>query len=244
MRILVEMLDPPGVEARRAALDAVNLVALVEQQFGEIGAVLTGHAGDQCNLWSTQGVLARLVVNRLRWSSTRLLQTGVRPRYRRPGEPTPSGPSRIPRTSAARQTAASHSRAAATLTVPPSSVSSTCARAGPSSRCRTPSAPANGPATTRTESPMARPASPKRTTPRASLAAAKASTTPRRDRDRAVAIRDQSFDAERAVDASPARALAIEDHEDVAREQGAAAVRNWRAWRRVSMSVGRKPRKP
>ena len=31
VRVLVEMVDPSGVEARRAALDAVNLVALLEQ---------------------------------------------------------------------------------------------------------------------------------------------------------------------------------------------------------------------
>ena len=32
---------------RRAALDAVHLVALVEQQLGQVGAVLAGDAGDQ-----------------------------------------------------------------------------------------------------------------------------------------------------------------------------------------------------
>ena len=50
VRILVEMLDPAGVERRRAALDAVDDIALVEQQFGQIGAVLAGDAGDQGDL--------------------------------------------------------------------------------------------------------------------------------------------------------------------------------------------------
>ena len=37
----------PGVEARRAADDAVDLVALLEQQLGQVRAVLAGDAGDQ-----------------------------------------------------------------------------------------------------------------------------------------------------------------------------------------------------
>src|SRR6267378_551145 len=39
--------DAVGVEQRRPALDAVDDVALVEQQLGEVGAVLPGDAGDQ-----------------------------------------------------------------------------------------------------------------------------------------------------------------------------------------------------
>ena len=50
VRILVEVLDAAGVERRRAALDAVDVVALVEQQLGEIGAVLSGDAGDERDL--------------------------------------------------------------------------------------------------------------------------------------------------------------------------------------------------
>ena len=47
VRVLVEMVDPGGVERRGATLDAVHRVALAEQQLGQIGAVLTGDAGDQ-----------------------------------------------------------------------------------------------------------------------------------------------------------------------------------------------------
>ena len=47
VRILIEMIDPVGVEGRGPPLDAVNDVALVEQEFGEIGAVLAGDAGDE-----------------------------------------------------------------------------------------------------------------------------------------------------------------------------------------------------
>ena len=50
VRILIEMVDALGVERRRAALDAVHDVALGEQEFGEIGAVLAGDAGDQGDL--------------------------------------------------------------------------------------------------------------------------------------------------------------------------------------------------
>ena len=50
VQVAVEVIDPSGVEGRGAPLDAVDLVALAQQQFGEIGAVLSGHAGDQCDL--------------------------------------------------------------------------------------------------------------------------------------------------------------------------------------------------
>ena len=47
VRVLVEVVDALGVEGRGAALDAVDLVALGEQELGEVGAVLAGDAGDQ-----------------------------------------------------------------------------------------------------------------------------------------------------------------------------------------------------
>ena len=43
----VEVVDALGVEGARAALHAVDDVALLEQQLGEVGAVLAGDAGDQ-----------------------------------------------------------------------------------------------------------------------------------------------------------------------------------------------------
>jgi hypothetical protein len=50
MQVAVEMVDAPGVENRGASFDAVDFIALSQQQFGEIGAVLSGHAGHQCDL--------------------------------------------------------------------------------------------------------------------------------------------------------------------------------------------------
>ena len=47
MRILVEMIDAVRVEQRGAAFHAVHFVALVQQEFREIGAVLAGHARNQ-----------------------------------------------------------------------------------------------------------------------------------------------------------------------------------------------------
>src|SRR5439155_9909903 len=57
MRISVEMVDPPPVEGAGAAHEAVDLVALVEEQFGEVGAVLPGDPGDQRTLhvWAMVG---------------------------------------------------------------------------------------------------------------------------------------------------------------------------------------------
>ena len=50
MRIRIEMIDAAGIERRRAPLHAVDRVALGEQELGKIRAILTGGAGDQCNL--------------------------------------------------------------------------------------------------------------------------------------------------------------------------------------------------
>ena len=47
VRVLVEVVDAVGVEEGRAALDAVDDVALVQQELGEVGAVLAGDAGDE-----------------------------------------------------------------------------------------------------------------------------------------------------------------------------------------------------
>ena len=51
VRVVVEVIDAIGVDQRRPALDAVNRIALGQQQFGEISAVLAGDAGDQCGLF-------------------------------------------------------------------------------------------------------------------------------------------------------------------------------------------------
>ena len=56
MRILIQMIDTVGIEQRTAALDAVHVVALVEQEFGEIGAVLAGDAGDECDFIHALGL--------------------------------------------------------------------------------------------------------------------------------------------------------------------------------------------
>lgn len=46
MRILIEFVYAVGVELRRAPLDAVYDIALIQKQFGEICAVLSGDAGN------------------------------------------------------------------------------------------------------------------------------------------------------------------------------------------------------
>src|ERR1700722_2137727 len=55
MRILVEMVDAVGVQQGSAALDAVHFVPLFQKELGEVGAVLTGYAGDQSSF--QEGVL-------------------------------------------------------------------------------------------------------------------------------------------------------------------------------------------
>lgn len=50
VRVFVQVVDAVGIEERSAALDAVHLVTLLEQEFSEVGAVLAGDAGDECDL--------------------------------------------------------------------------------------------------------------------------------------------------------------------------------------------------
>ena len=45
--VLVQVVDSLRVEGRGPALDAVHFVALLEQEFCQVGAVLAGDAGDQ-----------------------------------------------------------------------------------------------------------------------------------------------------------------------------------------------------
>src|SRR5690554_6669451 len=52
MPVSVEVVDAVGVEQTGAALDAMDDVALVEQEFGQVGAVLAGDAGNEGNFGS------------------------------------------------------------------------------------------------------------------------------------------------------------------------------------------------
>ena len=47
MRVLVEVIDPAGIERRGSALDPMHLVALLQQQLRQVTAVLPRDAGDQ-----------------------------------------------------------------------------------------------------------------------------------------------------------------------------------------------------
>ena len=47
--VFVQMVDPGRVEGGRTTLDPMDLVALGQQQFGQVGAVLPRDTGDQCN---------------------------------------------------------------------------------------------------------------------------------------------------------------------------------------------------
>ena len=47
---LEQMLDAPDIGRAQAADDAEHLVTFVEQQLGEVRAVLAGNTGDECAL--------------------------------------------------------------------------------------------------------------------------------------------------------------------------------------------------
>jgi len=44
---LKELVDTRGIEKRSPALESVDLVALVEEEFGEVRPVLAGDSGDE-----------------------------------------------------------------------------------------------------------------------------------------------------------------------------------------------------
>jgi hypothetical protein len=48
--VYTQLFDAPEVDGAGASVGAVNLVALVEQEFSQIGAVLASNAGDDCCL--------------------------------------------------------------------------------------------------------------------------------------------------------------------------------------------------
>ena len=56
----IKMIDPSCVEGRRAALDPVDTIISCKQEFGEIGAVLTGDSGNQGFLSSHVRRLSKL----------------------------------------------------------------------------------------------------------------------------------------------------------------------------------------
>jgi hypothetical protein len=47
MRVFVDVIHPLGVKQRRAPLDAVYLVSLIQQELGKITAVLASNASDK-----------------------------------------------------------------------------------------------------------------------------------------------------------------------------------------------------
>jgi hypothetical protein len=47
VRVLIQVVDTLRVEERRAALDAMHLITHIEQELGQISAILAGYSGDQ-----------------------------------------------------------------------------------------------------------------------------------------------------------------------------------------------------
>ena len=56
VRVLVQVVDPLGIEGRRPPLDAMDFVALGQQELRQIGAVLAGDAGDEGFFHASLGV--------------------------------------------------------------------------------------------------------------------------------------------------------------------------------------------
>ena len=78
VRVLINVLNPPGVKGGGAAHNPMDFVALFEQQLREIAPVLSGHAEDQglfygCWLLVVSHCLS--VVGSWLWPGARTLQT-------------------------------------------------------------------------------------------------------------------------------------------------------------------------
>ncbi len=63
MGILIEVINPGGVEAAGTALNAMNFVSLLKQEFYEIAAVLAGNTGDK-SLFQTQKSIFKILSDR------------------------------------------------------------------------------------------------------------------------------------------------------------------------------------
>ena len=44
-----KLIEPPQIERAGAAIGSDDAITFVEQKLGQIGAVLSGNAGDQCD---------------------------------------------------------------------------------------------------------------------------------------------------------------------------------------------------
>ncbi|OIR10288.1 hypothetical protein GALL_76000 [mine drainage metagenome] len=51
MHVMEQVIDASGIEQGAAALDTMHLITLVQQQFGEVGSVLSGDASNQCDFF-------------------------------------------------------------------------------------------------------------------------------------------------------------------------------------------------
>jgi hypothetical protein len=58
------VIDAIGIEKRRAALYAMNDVALLQKKFGQVSAVLAGDTRYERNLWFSQGFVYCLMTFR------------------------------------------------------------------------------------------------------------------------------------------------------------------------------------
>ncbi len=50
VRVLVDLVNPAGVERTGSPDNPVDLVSLLQEEFGEVRPVLSGDAGDECSL--------------------------------------------------------------------------------------------------------------------------------------------------------------------------------------------------
>ena len=73
MRIFMQVLDAAAVERGGAAHQPVDVVSLAQEQLGQIGAVLSGDAGDECSLHIALGFLRGLPPTPLRFETSIVL---------------------------------------------------------------------------------------------------------------------------------------------------------------------------
>ena len=63
VRVLIDMINALSIKRRRTALDAMHFISLLEQKFGQIRAVLAGHAGNESDFFQAISSIATSFFN-------------------------------------------------------------------------------------------------------------------------------------------------------------------------------------
>jgi len=81
VRILVDMVDTVGIEQRRTAFDAMDLVTFGKEKFGKVRSVLAGDSCDEGFFQRDSPLLACVFGEGYRWTRKGSAAKETRPRF-------------------------------------------------------------------------------------------------------------------------------------------------------------------